>query len=399
MRTLDGLLVVSIEQAIAAPFASRHLADLGARVIKLERPAGDFARHYDTTVKGLSSHFVWVNRGKESLTLDLKKPEDLDAFRRILIEADVFIQNLAPSAADRLGLSHEELRKLNSRLITCSISGYGSSGPYMTKKAYDLLVQCEAGVVSVTGTEDTPAKTGIPVADIAAGMYAFSGILAALHKRQVTGEGSHVEISMLEALAEWMGYPIHFAHYGGTAPKRTGARHAAIAPYGPFTVAEGDQVFLAIQNDREWRVFVEDVLESPDLLTDPRFATNMARVDHVSELTEVIEAVLADKSAEETERRLDEAKIANARLRDPASVFAHPQLEARDRWIDIETEEGPIKQLRPVFSIDEEFPTHLAIPALGEHTAQILQEFGPTPGGTATTGADHVESRQEKGEP
>lgn len=374
MRTLEGLLVVSIEQAIAAPFASRHLADLGARVIKVERPTGDFARSYDTTVNGLSSHFVWVNRGKESLVLDLKNDDDVASLRRVLAEADVFLQNLAPGAAARLGLGHEELLRENPRLITCSVSGYGSSGPFTSKKAYDLLVQCEAGVVSVTGTEDEPSKTGIPVADIAAGMYAFSGILAALHKRQLTGEGSHVEISMLEALAEWMGYPMHYARYGGTAPQRTGARHAAIAPYGPFAVAGGEQVFLAVQNEREWTVLAQEVLGRADLLEDPRFLTNTDRVHHVEELTAVIESVLAEVPAEEAERRLETAKIANARLRGPADLAEHPQLRARDRWMDVQTSEGPVEQLRPVFTLDAEHPRQ-SIPALGEHTEQILREF------------------------
>lgn len=376
MRTLDGLLVVSIEQAIAAPFASRHLADLGARVIKVERPTGDFARSYDTTVNGLSSHFVWVNRGKESLVLDLKNEDDVAVLRHVLAEADVFLQNLAPGAADRLGLGHEELRQANPRLITCSISGYGSSGPFTSKKAYDLLVQCEAGVVSVTGTEDEPSKAGIPVADIAAGMYAFSGVLAALHKRQITGEGSHVEISMLEALAEWMGYPMHYARYGGTAPQRTGARHAAIAPYGPFNVAGGEQVFLAVQNEREWKVLAEEVLGRPDLLEDPRFATNTDRVQHAGELGAVIESVLAEVPADEAARRLEDAKIANARLRGPADLAEHPQLRARDRWMEVQTSEGPVEQLRPVFSIDEEGPPQ-SVPALGEHTERILREFVP----------------------
>lgn len=376
MRTLDGLLVVSIEQAIAAPFASRHLADLGARVIKVERPTGDFARSYDTTVNGLSSHFVWVNRGKESLVLDLKNEDDVAVLRHVLAEADVFLQNLAPGAADRLGLGYGELRQANPRLITCSISGYGSSGPFTSKKAYDLLVQCEAGVVSVTGTEDEPSKTGIPVADIAAGMYAFSGVLAALHKRQITGEGSHVEISMLEALAEWMGYPMHYARYGGAAPQRTGARHAAIAPYGPFNVAGGEQVFLAVQNEREWKVLAEEVLGRPDLLEDPRFATNTDRVQHAGELGAVIESVLAEVPVDEAARRLEDAKIANARLRGPADLAEHPQLRARGRWMEVQTSEGPVEQLRPVFSIDEEGSPQ-SVPALGEHTEQILREFVP----------------------
>lgn len=375
MRTLDGLLVVSIEQAIAAPFASRHLADLGARVIKVERSTGDFARHYDSTVDGMSSHFVWVNRGKESIALDLKDPDDIAALRHIIAHADVFIQNLAPGAAQRLGLGHEALRRENPALITCSISGYGDTGPYATKKAYDLLVQCEAGVVSVTGTEDTPAKTGIPVADIAAGMYAYSGILAALHRRHVTSEGSHVDVSMLEALAEWMGYPMYFAQYGGSPPKRSGARHAAIAPYGPFAVAEGEQVFLAVQNDREWRVLVTDVIRRPELLEDPRFVTNMDRVAHVAELTEEIETALAHVTAQEAEKALDQAAIANAKLRGPDELFDHPQLQARDRWVDVATENGIVSQLRPVVDVGNSDSVPQSIPSLGQHTDQVLAEF------------------------
>lgn len=375
MRTLDGLLVVSIEQAIAAPFASRHLADLGARVIKVERSTGDFARHYDSTVDGMSSHFVWVNRGKESIALDLKDPDDIAALRQIIAHADVFIQNLAPGAAQRLGLGHEALRRENPALITCSISGYGDTGPYATKKAYDLLVQCEAGVVSVTGTEDTPAKTGIPVADIAAGMYAYSGILAALHRRHVTSEGSHVDVSMLEALAEWMGYPMYFAQYGGSPPKRSGARHAAIAPYGPFAVAEGEQVFLAVQNDREWRVLVTDVIRRPELLEDPRFVTNMDRVAHVAELTEEIETALAHVTAQEAEKALDQAAIANAKLRGPDELFDHPQLQARDRWVDVATENGIVSQLRPVVDVGNSDSVPQSIPSLGQHTDQVLAEF------------------------
>lgn len=386
MRTLEDILVVSIEQAIAAPFASRHLADLGARVIKVERPTGDFARDYDTTVNGLSSHFVWVNRGKESLVLDLKNEEDLASLLGIIAEADVFIQNLAPGSAERLGLGHNALRQLNHRLITCSISGYGASGPYTSKKAYDLLVQCEAGVLAVTGTEEEPSKAGIPVADIAAGMYAFSGILAALHKRTLTGEGSHVEISMLEALAEWMGYPLYYARYGGTSPRRTGARHASIAPYGPFAVAGNQRVFFAVQNDREWKALAESVLGRPDLVDAPDFATNTARVENAAELREVIESVLATVSIDEAEHRLEEASIANARLRGPADLAEHPQLRARDRWVEVDTAQGPIEQLRPVFSLDDPAPRQ-RVPALGEHSDQILLEFSQQSASGAVSGA------------
>lgn len=385
MRTLEDILVVSIEQAIAAPFASRHLADLGARVIKVERPTGDFARDYDTTVNGLSSHFVWVNRGKESLVLDLKNEEDLASLLGIIAEADVFIQNLAPGSAERLGLGHSALRQLNRRLITCSISGYGASGPYTSKKAYDLLVQCEAGVLAVTGTEEEPSKAGIPVADIAAGMYAFSGILAALHKLTLTGEGSHVEISMLEALAEWMGYPMYYARYGGTSPRRSGARHASIAPYGPFAVADDQRVFFAVQNDREWKALAESVLARPELVEAPKFATNTARVENAAELREVIESVLATVSIDEAEDRLEEASIANARLRGPADLAEHPQLRARDRWVEVDTVQGPIEQLRPVFSLDDHAPRQ-RVPALGEHSDQILLEFSHRSASGAVSG-------------
>lgn len=386
MRTLDGLLVVSVEQAIAAPFASRHLADLGARVIKVERPTGDFARQYDATVNGLSSHFVWVNRGKESLVLDLKEEGDLAALHDILQQADVFIQNLAPGAAERLGLGHESLRRDNPRLITCSISGYGETGPYTVKKAYDLLVQCEAGVLSVTGTEESPAKAGIPVADIAAGMYAYSGILAALHHRHTTSEGSHVEISMLEALAEWMGYPMYFSEYGGSRPTRSGSRHAAIAPYGPFSTGDGEQIFLAVQNDREWNKLVLQVLKSADLLDDPRFGTNMDRVAHVEQLNDLIDTAFSSLTADEAEQRLDAAAIANARLRDPAGLAAHPQLEFRRRWIDVETEGGRIAQLRPVVTLDDQPLPPQEIPRLGQHTEQILAEFAALSHKTSTSG-------------
>ncbi|MCV7563639.1 CoA transferase [Micrococcus luteus] len=375
MRTLEGITVVSVEQAVAAPFASRHLADLGARVIKVERPSGDFARHYDSTVKGLSSHFVWTNRNKESLVLDLKDAQQIASLQSILREADVFIQNLAPGAAQRLGLGHAELHAINPRLITCSISGYGESGPYEAKKAYDLLVQCETGVVSITGTEEEPAKAGIPVADIAAGMYAFSGILAALVKREKTGEGSHVDVSMLEALGEWMGYPMYYTEYGGTSPRRTGARHAAIAPYGPFAVAGGTSVFLAVQNDREWSALVTNVLRQPELLEDPRFTTNTDRVEHAEELKATIEAVFEATPAEDVERRLDDAGIANARLRTPKDFVDHPQLAARERWMQVGTSKGPIKALKPVFHIDEEPPRTDPVPDLGQHTERILLEY------------------------
>src|SRR5688572_2440420 len=289
MLPLENITIVAIEQAVAAPFASRQLADLGARVIKIERPrVGDFARGYDTTVKGMASHFVWINRSKESLTLDVKQAEAIDVLGRLIARADVFLHNLAPGAIDRLGFASSRLRAEHPRLITCAISGYGSSGPYRDKKAYDLLVQSEAGLVSITGTADTPSKVGISIADIAAGMYAFSGVLAALLRRERTGEGAALEVSMFDALAEWMGYPAYYTGYGGSPLPRTGARHAAIAPYGPYAAGDGHVVYLGLQNEREWARFSADVLEQPWLTSDPRFGSNALRVEHHDELEKII---------------------------------------------------------------------------------------------------------------
>src|SRR5688500_14644976 len=315
MLPLTGVTVVAVEQAVAAPFASRQLADLGARVIKIERPGvGDFARSYDTTVRGMASHFVWINRSKESLTLDLKRAEGVEALGRLVARADVFIHNLAPGAVSRLGFESAKLRAASPRLVTCEISGYGSSGPYRDKKAYDLLVQSEAGLLSITGTEETPSKVGISIADIAAGMYAFSGILAALLRRERTGEGAIVDISLFDALAEWMGYPAYYTEYGGTPPARTGARHAAIAPYGPYTAGDGKTIGLGLQNEREWARFCEEVLERPELVQDPRFASNATRVEHQQVLSAIIEAAFARVSASDVVARLDAAQIANARM-------------------------------------------------------------------------------------
>lgn len=375
MRTLNDITVVSLEQAIAAPFAARHLADLGARVIKVERPTGDFARSYDETVNGLASHFVWVNRNKESIVLDLKNPEDLEVLFQILAEADVFLQNLAPGATDRLGLGQEALRERFPRLITCGITGYGRGGPYEQKKAYDLLVQCESGVVSISGTEDTPSKAGIPVADIAAGMYAYSGILAALIERDQTGHGSNVEVSMLEALGEWMGYPYYFTTYGGSSLKRSGASHAAIAPYGPHRCANDESIFFSIQSEREWHYLTNQVLETPELADDPRFATNMDRVQNRAQLTEIIEGVFTRHSIDEIEQRLESAKIANARLRSPEEFAEHPQLAARDRWMTVPTSNGDIQALKPVTQAANVPPRTDPVPALGEHTEAIKAEF------------------------
>ena len=377
MPPLEGITVVSLEQAVAAPFATRQLADLGARVIKIERPGvGDFARQYDTTVKGLSSHFVWLNRSKESLTLDLKQPEAKEILDRLLAGADVFIHNLAPGAAGRLGFGAERLREEHPQLIICSVSGYGSTGPYRDKKAYDLLIQCETGLVSITGTPETPSKVGISAADIAAGMYAYSGILAALFQRERGGEGMEIEVSMLEALGEWMGFPAYFALYGGEEPERSGARHAAIAPYGPFECGDEEVIFLGIQNEREWERFCEAVLEQPEMAEDKRFATNSDRVANRDALDKEIEGVFKRFSAEEVIERLEEAQIANARMRTVHDFVDHPQLEARDRWGEVGSPAGPLRALLPPVMMSGEEPVMAAIPEVGEHTDQILAELG-----------------------
>ena len=377
MLPLEGMTVVSLEQAVAAPFATRQLADLGARVIKVERPeVGDFARGYDRTVNGLASHFVWLNRSKESLTLNLKEDGAKEVLGRLLEDADVFVQNLAPGAARRLGLGAEELREKNPSLVHCSISGYGEGGPYTQKKAYDLLVQCEAGLVSITGTPETPSKVGISIADIAAGMYAYSGILAALLRRGRTGEGATLEVSMLEALGEWMGFPAYFAGYGGEEPKRSGASHAAIAPYGPFECGDGEVVFLGIQNEREWESFCDAVLGQPGLTRDERFAGNSERVANRDDLHKEIEAILDDLSSEEAIERLEGAKIANARMRTVKDFLDHPQLEARDRWREFGSPVGPLRALLPPATMDGDEPVMAPIPEVGEHTATILAELG-----------------------
>ena len=392
MLTLEGLTVVSLEQAVAAPFATRQLADLGARVIKVERPGpGDFARGYDETVKGLSSHFVWLNRSKESIALDLKSEDGLRAIQALVAQADVFVQNLAPGAAQRLGLGAETLRALHPRLIHVSISGYGDGGPYTTKKAYDLLVQCEAGLVSITGTPEEPSKVGISVGDIAAGMYAYTGILTALLRRHRTGEGATVEVSMLEALAEWMGFPLNYAMYGGSSPLRAGASHAAIAPYGPFRCAAGEQAFLGIQNEREWATFCATVLEQPELADDERFRTNSLRVSNRPDLTGYVEGVFADLPVDEVIDRLERAGIANARLRDLAGLAAHPQLEARNRWRKVGSEVGPLSALVPPAMLDGEEPQMGPIPTPGEHTALILAELGLGPSAAADPAAHPAE--------
>ncbi len=376
MLPLDGVLVVALEQAVAAPFATRQLADLGARVIKVEREgSGDFARDYDRTVRGQASYFVWLNRGKESIELDVKTDRGQRILAALLARADVFVQNLAPGAADRLGLAAADLRAWHPRLICCSVSGYGPDGPYRQKKAYDLLVQCEAGLLSVTGTAETPAKAGISVADIAAGMYAFSGVLTALYERERTGTGTSFEVAMLDALGEWMSQPYYYSVYGGQPPRRTGARHASISPYGPYAAGDG-QVFLGLQNEREWALLCREVLRRPELIDDPRFATNSDRVANDDQLTPIIEAALRDRPADQVARWLDEAGIANARLRTPAEFAEHPQLAARDRWREVGSPGGPVRALLPPVTVPGREPAMGPVPALGEHTAAIVAELG-----------------------
>ena len=380
MLPLQGITVVAVEQAVAAPFATRQLADLGARVIKIERPdGGDFARGYDTTVKGLSSYFVWLNRSKESLTLDLKRPEAAGAFARLIARADVFVQNLAPGAAERLGTAASVLRDRHPRLIVCNVSGYGVSGPYSQKKAYDLLVQSEVGLVSITGSDESPARAGISVADIAAGMYAYSGILTALLARTTTGRGSAIEVSLFDALAEWMGQPANFAGYGGPPPPRAGANHASIAPYGPFRAGDGGQIALAIQNSREWTMFCAEVLRRPELADDERFRTNPLRVRNRPALHDAIESAFAPLSTSEVIERLDAARIAWARVNSMAEFLAHPQLTGRDRWRDIGSPAGALRATIPPVRMDDVEPVMGDVPALGQHTDAILGELGVSP--------------------
>jgi itaconate CoA-transferase len=377
VRPLEGITVVALEQVIAGPFATRQLAEMGARVIKVERPGGgDAARGYDQTVNGLSSHFVWTNRSKESLTLDVKHPAPKEVLERLLARADVFLQNLAPGAAERLGLGATQLRARHPRLIWCGISGYGPAGPYADKKAYDLLVQCEAGLLSVTGTPQAPSKAGIPVADIAAGMYAFSSILAALLRRERSGEGATLDITMFEALGEWMGFPALFAAYGGSAPPRSGAYHATIVPYGPFKAGDGGTVFLSVQNEREFARFCDVVLKNPSLKTDVRFASGPARLKNGPAMHAEIEQVFSRLKTAEVIERLEEADIANARLNDMAQFWAHPQLAARGRWAKVGSPGGELDMLKPPFNLSGFEPRMDPIPALGQHSEKILAELG-----------------------
>ena len=376
-QPLDHITVVSLEHAIAAPFCTRQLADLGARVIKVERPGdGDFARGYDKRARGMSSHFVWVNRSKESLALDLKNPEHLAALKQLLNKADVLVQNLAPGATARMGLDAASLRAIHPRLIVCDISGYGLDGPYRDKKAYDLLIQSEAGYLSITGTPEQPSKSGNSIADIAAGMYAYTSILAALIHRDKTGEGAHIDVSMLEALTEWMSFPMYYATDNAPPPTRNGASHATIYPYGPFIAGDGNSVMLGLQNEREWVQFCEVVMQDKALATDPRFNSNSLRHENKALLEPIILKEFAALSAAQVIERLDQAQIANARMNTMADLWAHPQLQARQRWVDIDTPQGKLPALLPPGQSDAFNYTMGAIPSVGEHTPSILAELG-----------------------
>ena len=377
MRPLDGITIVALEHVIAAPFATRQLADLGARVIKIERPgAGDFARHYDERAKGMSSHFTWVNRSKESLTLDLKQEGALIILKQLLQKADVFVQNLAPGAAARMGLSPEALQALNPKLIYCNLSGYGEDGPYRDKKAYDLLIQSEAGLLSITGTPDEPSKAGISIADIAAGMYTYTNIMAALLLRQKTGKGSVIDVSMLEALGEWMGYAMYYSTDGASPPPRTGATHATIYPYGPFKAGDGKTIMLGLQNEREWALFCEKVLDQPTLANDPRFDKNFKRNENRIELSKIILDRFASLTSEQVIAKLDEAQIANASLNDMHQFWDHEQLKARQRWVSVDSPKGEIPALLPP-GLNNTYQYRMdKIPSVGEHTVAILKELG-----------------------
>jgi itaconate CoA-transferase len=385
IRPLDGITVISLEHAIAAPFCTRQLADLGARVIKVERPgAGDFARGYDKQVKGQSSHFVWVNRSKESLSLDLKQPAALAALKTLLKTADVLVQNLAPGAAARMGLTAELLQKDNPQLILCDISGYGNNGSYRDKKAYDLLIQSEAGFLSVTGTPESPSKAGNSIADIAAGMYAYTNILAALLQRGKTGKGSLIDVSMLEALGEWMSFPMYYAFEGAEPPPRNGASHATIYPYGPFKAGDGGTVMLGLQNEREWAQFCAVVLEDPTLALDERFDKNFKRNEKRTELLAIIDQCFSKLTTEQVIAKLEKAQIANARLNDMKGLWNHQQLKERDRWVNVETPAGSIPALLPP-GLNNTYDYRMdPIPSVGEHTAAILKELGLSDSDIAT---------------
>ena len=392
MQPLKGITVVTLEHAIAAPFATRQLADLGARVIKIERPGvGDFARAYDERVRGLASHFVWTNRSKESLTLDVKHEEAQKILMRLIVEeADVVVQNLAPGAAARLGVSWEALSKLKPGIIVCDISGYGGDGPYRDKKAYELLIQSEAGFVSITGTPEEPCKAGPSMADIAAGMYAYTNILAALMHRHQTGEGQRIDVSMLESLSEWMGYPMYYAFEGAEPPPRTGATHATIYPYGPFLAGDGKTVMLGLQNEREWKIFCEQVLLQPELPLDERFSSNSRRSDQRATLSALIVEAFSTLTAAQVTQRLEAAGIASAQVNTMQEVWSHPQLKARERWREVDTPAGPIPALLPPGSWQRGEPRMDAVPALGQHTEAILKGHGYDAGQIAELRAEGV---------
>ncbi len=384
MLPLEGITVVSLEQAVAAPFASRQLADLGARVIKIERPkVGDFARDYDQSVKGQSAYFVWLNRSKESLTLDVKHPKAGEILGKLIAGADVFIQNLAPGAAQRLGLGADELRAKHERLIVCDISGYGDAGPYAHKKAYDLLVQSESGVLSLTGTPEAPSKVGISITDIGTGLHAYAAILGALYQRERTGQGTRIEITMFEAMVEWMMHPLYYTHFGGKAPQRSGPDHATIVPYGKFRTGDGASVMLGIQNEREWAMFCDKVLAQPALAKDPRYDNNTKRNERRAEVTSLINEVFSNLTAEQAVMKLDAAGIANGRMNTPEEVWNHPQLAARDRWREVQSPAGVIPALLPPASYTGVEPRMDPVPAVGEHTDAILAGLGYSTGDIA----------------
>jgi itaconate CoA-transferase len=377
LRPLDGITVIALEHAIAGPFCTRQLADLGARVIKIERPGtGDFARNYDERVRGLSSHFVWCNRSKESLTLDVKHPEAAQILHKLMGIADILVQNLVPGAAARLGLSYDTLRQKHPKLIVCDISGYGADGPYRDKKAYDLLIQSESGFLSITGTPEEPAKAGCSIADISAATCAVTNILAAIIQRGTTGRGCRIDVSMLESMVEWMSYPLYYAFDDAPPPPRTGATHATVYPYGPFTAGDGRVVMLGLQNEREWLVFCDKVLGRPEVAADPRFSSNSCRSAARRELNAIIGEVFSQLTAAQLIERLDSAQIANARMNDMRAVWSHPQLETRERWVDIDTPTGKIPALLPPGIPGEYMPRMDAVPAVGEHTESILGELG-----------------------
>lgn len=377
IRPLDGITVISLEHAIAAPFCTRQLADLGARVIKIERPGtGDFARDYDQRVKGMSSHFTWTNRSKESLCLDLKNEKAFAVLLQLLKTADVLVQNLAPGATERMGLSPKKLRAMNPRLIVCDISGYGNDGPYRDKKAYDLLIQSEAGFLSVTGTKESPSKAGNSIADISAGMYAYTNILSALILRDKTGVGSHIDVSMLEALGEWMGFPMYYAFEGGSPPQRSGASHATIYPYGPFPVGDGNTIMLGLQNEREWLVFCEKVLQLPALAQEEKFSQNSKRHENRTELEKIIVDCFSNLNIEQVTQLLENASIANARMNDMQGLWNHPQLASRNRWAQIDSPVGEVPALLPP-GVNNQYVYRMdAVPAVGEHSEKILTELG-----------------------